>query len=128
VWAAHQLERWVRRLALERGAAEPDPDSLLTDLRNALEHLDEAELDGYVASAGDHPRRNRSLRNLPDAQLRIGAPVDPRRLFDLLDSEAVERRALAVVTTADRLEAEGEAWAQELMAHGEWPPDEDEEE
>jgi hypothetical protein len=25
VWAAHQLERWVRRLARERGTPEPDP-------------------------------------------------------------------------------------------------------
>ncbi len=101
---------------------------MLADLRNALEHLDEAELDGYVASAGEHPRRNRSLRNLPDAQLRIGMTADPRRLFDLLDSDEVEQRALAVVTTADRLEAEGEAWAQELMARGEWPPTGGEEE
>ena len=97
-----------------------EPDPVLADLRNALEHLDEAELDGYLASAGNHPRRNRSLRNLPEAQLRIGMTTSSR-LFDLLDSRG-QRRAFAVVTTADRMEAEGEAWAQELMARGDWPP------
>jgi hypothetical protein len=127
VWAAHQLERWVRRLARERGTPEPEPDPLLPVLRNALEHLDEAELDGYlVASAGDHPRRNRALRNLPDARLHIGMTADPRRLFDLLDSDEVERRALGVVTTADRLAAEAAAWAEELTARGEWSPVADE--
>jgi hypothetical protein len=46
--------------------------------------------------------------------------ADPRRLFDLLDSDEVERRALGVVTTADRLAAEEAAWAEELTARGEW--------
>ena len=72
-----------------------------------------------------HERDEDTLGPRHETTLRIGMTADPRRLFDLLDSEEVERRALAVVTTADRLEAEGEAWAQELMARGEWPPDED---
>ncbi|CCH85803.1 protein of unknown function [Modestobacter italicus] len=123
VWAAHQLERWVRRLARERGTLEPEPDPLLAALRNALEHLDEAELDGYLlASAGNDPRRNRSLRSLPDARLPIGMTTDPRQLFDLLDTDEVERRALGVVTTADRLAAEVQAWAQERRSRGEMSP------
>src|SRR5918998_683258 len=42
VWAAYQLERWVARLARERGTTAPITDPMLADLRHALEHLDEA--------------------------------------------------------------------------------------
>ncbi|MGZ6840161.1 MAG: hypothetical protein ACXVHC_06865, partial [Frankiaceae bacterium] len=90
MWAAHQLERWARRLAREQGLPQPPSDPVLTDLRNALEHLDEAELDESTASAGDHLKSNRSLRKLPGSQLIIGAPTNPRRLFDMIDSVEIE--------------------------------------
>jgi hypothetical protein len=60
VWAAHQVERWARRLAEERGEEPPPRDQVLADLRNALEHLDEAEFDGGHAVPGG---RSRSLRH-----------------------------------------------------------------
>jgi hypothetical protein len=98
VWAANQLERWTRRLAQERREPEPVPDALLTDLRNALEHLDEAviEGDGTTATAGDNPKQNKSLRRLPDSQLLIG--TGGLGLFQLVDPAELERRAWAVVT------------------------------
>src|SRR5689334_9457198 len=42
VWSMYQLDRWMRRLAQERGEEPPPENQLLRDLRNALEHLDEA--------------------------------------------------------------------------------------
>lgn len=122
MWAAHQLERWVRRLALERHIAAPELDPVLADVRNALEHLDEAELGEFTAIAGDHPRRNRSLRNLPGGQLFIGTSRHPRRLFDLIDSAEIERRAFAVTTTAYRLDDEAEDYVRDVVSRGEGPP------
>jgi hypothetical protein len=104
VWAAHQLESWIRRLARERRTKTPKPDAVLADLRNVLEHLDEAELDEATATRSDNPARTKSLRRLPGAQLLIGTGGNPRQLFDLIDSDEIERRALDVVTTADRLD------------------------
>ncbi|MCZ2849016.1 hypothetical protein [Modestobacter sp. VKM Ac-2978] len=126
VWAAYQLERWVARLARERRKKVPKPDSVLADLRNALEHLDEAALDESTATATDNPARTTSLRKLPGSQLVIGVGGNPRQLFDLIDSAEIEQRAWELTTSTDRLEAEGEAWAQELMGSGEWPSADDE--
>lgn len=125
VWSAYQLERWVARLARERRMKVPKPDAVLADLRNALEHLDEADLDVSTAMASSNPSRTKSLRKLPGAQLLIGTGGDPRRLFDIIDSDEIEKRAWAITTSTDRLEAEGEAWAEELVARGEWLPDDD---
>ncbi len=52
VWGAHQLEQWTRRLAIERGEDAPDPDAVLATVRNALEHLNEANFDRGEASPG----------------------------------------------------------------------------
>jgi hypothetical protein len=111
VWAAYQLERWRRRLAMERNEAPPPLDPVLANLRNALEHLDEAELgDELYAEAG--ATRNRSLRALPDSRLLLG--TDGRLLFSLVDPDDVERRALLIVSAIEASEMdEAEAWAVE---------------
>ena len=49
---AHQVGRWARRLAKERGDDPPPRDELLANPRNALEHLDDAEFEGGVAAPG----------------------------------------------------------------------------
>ena len=67
VWAAHQVERWAKRLAEERGEEPPPRDQVLADLRNALEHLDGAEFEGPCCTWG----RSWSLRALPGSQLPI---------------------------------------------------------
>ena len=83
VWALHQLERWVSRLARERGLEPREPDADLRDLRNALEHLDDAVLErGHLAEAGEDPKRNRSLRRLPGEKIAIATGG---RLFGTLD-------------------------------------------
>src|SRR3954454_2167540 len=64
VWAAHQPERWVARLARERRTKVPKPDPVLADLRNALEHLAEADLDESTATASSNPAPTKSLRKL----------------------------------------------------------------
>lgn len=116
VWAAHQLERWVARLAREQRRKVPKADPVLGDLRNALEHLDEADLSVATATATSNPARTKSLRKLPGGQLLIGTGGQPRRLFDLIDSAEIEQRAWAITTSTDRLEEEAEAWAEDLMS------------
>ena len=45
IWAAHQLEQWSQRLAKERGEEPPQPDELLAKVRNAVEHVDDADFE-----------------------------------------------------------------------------------
>src|SRR4051812_40882552 len=116
VWAAHQLERWVARLARERRMKVPKDDPVLGDLRNALEHLDEADLSVATAAATDNPARTKSLRKLPGGQLLIGTGGHPQRVFDLIDSADIEERAWAITTTTERLEEEAEAYAEDYMS------------
>jgi hypothetical protein len=113
VWAAYQLERWRQRLAVERNEPPPSLDPVLANLRNALEHLDEANLDDELyAEAGSPAKRNRSLRALPDSRLLIG--THPRLLFGLVDPEDVERRALLIVSAIESAkDEEAEYWAAE---------------
>jgi hypothetical protein len=100
----------------------PEADPVLADLRNALEHLDEAELDEATATPSENPARTKSLRKLPGAQLLIGTGGNPRQLFDLIDSDEIERRALDVVTTADRLDQQAEDYLDDLLVSSECPP------
>jgi hypothetical protein len=108
VWAAHQVERWARRLAAERGEQPPPRDQVLADLRKGLEHLDEAQFaDGY-AVPGD---KSRSLRALPDGRLAI--ETGHRLAFGLIDVDELERRALGVVGTVEDelMQAAADWWA-----------------
>jgi Family of unknown function (DUF6308) len=114
IWAAHQLERWVARLTRDRGEPPPVPDPVLADLRNALEHLDEAVLDGSSASAGTDSKANRSLRRLPGSRLLIGT-AGSSLLFEIVDPAEIERRALSIATTSDELMAEAEWLAADLV-------------
>lgn len=112
VWAAHQVERWARRLAEERGQEPPPRDHVLADLRNALEHLDEAEFEGHDAVPGDG---SRSLRALPNSRLAIS--TGHRLAFGLIDVEELERRGLAVVRTVeDELMEEAADWWADMSS------------
>lgn len=115
VWALHQLERWATRLARERGLDPAEPDEQLRDLRNALEHLDEAVLDrGHLAEAGDNPRENRSLRRLAGSSLLIAtggklfgtlelADLESmaQEHFDRMEDEAFEREEAQIEAAVD---------------------------
>jgi hypothetical protein len=112
VWAAHQVERWARRLAKERGEPAPPPDKVLANVRNALEHLDEAEFDDSYAVPGD---RSRSLRALPNGRLAI--ELGDRLAFGLIDVDELERRALAVVgAIEDELMESAAAWWADMSS------------
>jgi hypothetical protein len=102
IWAAHQLERWVKRLAIDRGKTPPAPDPVLADVRNAMEHLDEADFDEHGTAVPGSLGPNWSLRRLPNAQLAIG--VGGGRIGGgILAVEELVERALAVV---NKIEAE----------------------
>jgi hypothetical protein len=132
VWAAYQLERWAKRLADERGEDPPEADEVLANLRNALEHLDEAEFTdgsmpipgavggwGYSLAGSAAPgqgRKNWSLKALPSSSLNIstyegiGQPA-----FGLIDVDELRRRARAYVQKIeDELMAEAESWWVEM--------------
>jgi hypothetical protein len=112
VWAAHQVERWARRLAKERGEEPPPRDQVLADLRNALEHLDEAEFEGHHAVPGG---RSRSLRALPGSRMLIAARDG--LAFGLVDVNELESRALGVVgTVEDELMQEAADWWAEMSS------------
>lgn len=111
VWAAHQLERWAHRLAEERGEEPPPRDEVLADLRNALEHLDEAKFEVGRAVPG---AQSWSLRKLPGSQLPIET-YDDGLAFRLIDVSELESRALGVVRTVeDELIEEAADWWAEM--------------
>lgn len=110
VWAAHQLERWTTRLAEERGETPPEPEPWLRNVRNALEHLDETNLQESYAVPDElrGPKNGGSLARLDNERLPLflGGPqlfgsIDPVKL------EAAARRELQKVN--DRLMARAEA-------------------
>ena len=104
IWAAHQLEQWSHRLAEERGEEPPQPDEVLTKVRNAREHLDDADIEKGHAVPGQRGS-NRSLRALPGGSLAIA--LGSGLVADLLTIDELEKRALAVVQKIeDELEAE----------------------
>ena len=66
VVAAHQMENWRRRMLEERGDLEPGENDSLNDLRNTLEHLDEALfVDGEPMRNPASKWKNWSLDKLP---------------------------------------------------------------
>ncbi|MFE1909429.1 hypothetical protein ACFW96_38045 [Streptomyces gardneri] len=102
VWSAHQLERWQARLAKERNQPVPPENKDLRNVRNALEHLDEAALGGYTATPpeGAGWGQGRSLRNLPDKMMSLDV-AGSGTLFEVLDRGMIETAALAVVKSIE---------------------------
>lgn len=123
VWSMHQLDRWVRRLAQERGEEPPPENQLLTDLRNTLEHLDEAIFDeDDVAEPGVDRTKNRSLRRLPGGKFYIA--TGGVRVFGTVALDEVEQAARDHLTRLEdeadqrreeQIEAAGEAYIDYLI-------------
>jgi hypothetical protein len=85
---------------------------VLADLRNALEHLDEAKFEGHDAVPGE---RSRSLRALPGGRLPIA--TGDGLAFGLIDVGELESRALGVVSTVeDELVQEAADWWAEISS------------
>ncbi|AUY50474.1 hypothetical protein [Streptomyces sp. CB01881] len=102
VWAAHQLERWEGRLRSERGQDPVEPDELLKNIRDALEHLDEVDFkDGSAVppSAAGGRVTGKALRRLPGEQLWI--ELHDGSSFEGVSPETVETHALAVVRSIE---------------------------
>ncbi len=69
-------------------------------------------------------QRSRSLRRLPGARLQIDTSHS-LVLFDVIDAEDLERRALAIMTTSDWLmQRAAEDWAEQ-RSDEQRPADED---
>lgn len=113
VWAAYQVERWTQRLAEERGDDSPPRDEVLANVRNALEHLDEAEFEGGHAVPGYSG--NRSLRKLPGGRLSLS--TGRNFAFGLIDPGELEQRALGVVAAIeDELVEQAADWWAEMSS------------
>ena len=114
VWAAYQVERWSQRLAEGRGDDPPRRDEVLANVRNALEHLDEAEFEGGHAVPGYSG--NRSLRKLPGERLALYTGHNGLA-FGLIDPGELERRALGVVAAIeDELMEEAADWWADMSS------------
>jgi hypothetical protein len=94
VWMAFQLERWTTRLYQDQSLEPPAANPQLRDLRNALEHLDEADIVDSNAVAGEG---SWSLKKLPGSRLLIGTYDDGGRLFGVLTSAELEAAALDLI-------------------------------
>ncbi|MFE3378775.1 hypothetical protein [Streptomyces anulatus] len=97
VWSAHQLERWQARLAKERGQEAPHQNEPLRLMRNALEHLDDLDLDEIAATLpeGLTPKQAKrmAISSFPGKALFLNRPIQRH----MLDPEIVTTEALNVV-------------------------------
>jgi hypothetical protein len=104
VWTAHQLERWDARLRRERGEDPRPEDPVLKLIRDALEHLDEADFDEGDAVPPPPQKKNdpkgRALRQLPAGRLPLTLGAGDQGLGGI-SSREVEQRALALVNGLD---------------------------
>lgn len=104
IWVAHQLERWDARLRRERGQRPRPKDLFLKTLRDALEHLDDAEFVNGQAVAPpiltkEDKSKGRALRNLPGGvlDLLLGGGTLVGGVLPL----AIEERALQIVRAVE---------------------------
>ncbi|TLS45696.1 hypothetical protein FE633_13080 [Streptomyces montanus] len=99
VWAAFQLEQWRARLHKERGI-EPDPEHpLLRTMRNALEHLVDAQfVDERAESPAPTGKEGSALRQLKGLDIALGGEAS----FGHIDPAQVEAAALNVVRSIER--------------------------
>ncbi|GAA2349732.1 hypothetical protein GCM10009854_29310 [Saccharopolyspora halophila] len=92
----------------------------MKNLRDALEHLDEAIWldDVTLGSPGEKGNAGRALRELPGGSLIFGLGFD-EKIMDLVDVGALSRETAAVIATLDREEEEvWQAEAEDLWALG----------
>jgi hypothetical protein len=129
VWAAYQLNRWAARDARDSGREVPAADAVLKNLRDALEHLDEAEWQDDVTlgpppeGAGKNKLTGRALRELPGNGLLFGVGFDGT-VLGLVDIDELDRRAAGIIEALDHAEYESvEAEVEHLLEAGWWQDD-----
>lgn len=101
VLAVAQFYNWAARL-VDEGSQVRTPGDLpsLAELRNTLEHLDEAALDGeYARPDPSSSKKNWSLSKLPAGQLFLGTRwgSGSPAAFGILDVDVVERECRRVL-------------------------------
>lgn len=92
VLAAQHFYSWAERLAAaSNDVTAPAVVESLKDLRNVLEHLDEAAIDDSYARPNPDGSRRQSIRNLPGQRLLIGSDLDAGKVFGTVDIDQIER-------------------------------------
>ncbi|MEU1596619.1 hypothetical protein ABZ468_28140 [Streptomyces sp. NPDC005708] len=105
IWSAHQLERWDARLRRERGEQPRPEDPFLKTLRDALEHLDDADFANGQAVAPPivtrkDKHKGRALRDLPGGLLDL--VLGDGTLVGGVLPQAIEQRALQAVRAVEQ--------------------------
>jgi hypothetical protein len=88
----------VRKLYIARRRRVPESLENLKRLRNAIEHLDEAELDqeSWTATARTAAARTRGIGALPNQSLAIGVTGDGK-LFGVMTHDELEGLVLRLL-------------------------------
>jgi hypothetical protein len=103
VVAAHQMENWHRRLVVERGDPARQANATLDNLRNTLEHLDEALfIDGAPIRDPASKRKHWALEK-PPRPPQVNTFAEEIQVLGLLRIGDLESAALAL---ADGIEEE----------------------
>lgn len=112
VISADNLERWIKRLYVERGRAPLKPHPQLRALRNTVEHMDESEFgeDDWVARPGRG--QSRGLGALPGASLPI-AVGSREQVFGLISHNELEGIVNVLI---DELDRELDDYATDMFA------------
>ncbi|GAA1970258.1 hypothetical protein [Microbacterium deminutum] len=104
ITSASNLERWMTKLYRARNRRPRTNVEHLRTLRNALEHLHEANIDddNWVATARTTTAERSGIGALPDAQLSIGLDGDGR-IFGVITHDDLTTLVRALL---DELDAE----------------------
>lgn len=90
--SAANLEAWTRKLYRSRRRREPEPIENLKRLRNAIEHLDEADIDEetWTATARTSKAVKSGIGALPNQKLGVGVSGDGL-LFGVMSHDDLEK-------------------------------------
>jgi len=114
ILSAANLETWIAKLYRARDRKVPKTHPNLAHLRNAIEHLDEAQLDNESSTALPRTQqsRTRGIGALPGQELLIGLTGDGK-LFGILTHDELEALAMSLL---DELDAELQSYAEDQLA------------
>lgn len=94
VIAARQMVQWATKAAEDSG--QPGSGNVLRDLRNTLEHLDQAEINAELgeAKANRAIKKHQSINNLPGSTLPLSVRggLGGLYLFDVLFVTEIEHQ------------------------------------
>jgi len=112
ILSASNLESWVRKLYRARRRRVPESLPNLKQLRNAIEHLDEAELDeeSWTASARTKSSEKHGIGSLPNQSLALGITGDGK-LFGVITHNELETLVHSLLRElADELDDYAQSW------------------